>query len=120
TGNFMTDMVRFGPSKYDTAAVYENRAISQIDNAQGRWGNLKIYYPQTTVWSDHPITVLKADWVSDAQEKAAQVWIKFLHSKPAQQQALAFGFRPGDPSVPVKSSDPNNPFTKHAQFGVQI
>ncbi len=38
TGTFMTDMVRFGPSKYDIAVVYESSAISQLANAQGRWG----------------------------------------------------------------------------------
>ena len=60
TGTFMTDMVRFGPSKYDIAAVYEGIAISQIENAQGRWGNLRVYYPATTIWSDHPAAVLLA------------------------------------------------------------
>jgi len=44
-------------------------AISQIENAQGRWGNLKIYYPATTLWSDHPAAVLKAEWVSDEQRQ---------------------------------------------------
>jgi len=37
-----------------------------------------------------------------------------------QEQALAAGFRPGDPSVPVKSPDPNNPWTKNADNGVQV
>lgn len=49
TGTFMTDMVRFGPSKYDVAVAYESLAISELADAAGRWGKLKVYYPATTV-----------------------------------------------------------------------
>lgn len=120
SGKFMDDMVRFGPSKYDIAVVYENLAIAQLDNAKGRWGHLRVYYPATTVWSDHPTAILQADWVTPAQKAAAHVWLKHLHSRPMQEQALMAGFRPGDPSVPVKSPDPNNPWTKNADNGVQV
>jgi hypothetical protein len=120
TGQFMTDMIRFGPSKYDIAVVYENLAISQIENAQGRWGNLKIYYPSTTLWSDHPIAVVKADWVTPAQKAAAKVWIDYLKSRPMQELALSFGFRPADPTVPIKTADAKNPFTRLASQGVKL
>lgn len=120
SGKFMDDMVRFGPSKYDVAVVYENLAIAQLDNAKGRWGHLRVYYPATTVWSDHPTAILQADWVTPQQKAAAHVWLKHLHSKPMQEQALMAGFRPGDASVPVKSPDPNNPWTKNADNGVQV
>jgi ABC-type sulfate transport system substrate-binding protein len=120
TQEFMTDMIRFGPSKYDIAMVYENMALSQIENAQGRWGNLKILYPATTLWSDNPIAVLKGDWVTEPQKKAAKVWIDYLRSKPIQQLAVSFGFRPADPTVPVKTEDGKNPFVKLAPFGVKI
>lgn len=120
TGTFMTDMVRFGPSKYDLAVVYENLAVSQIENAQGRWGNLRVYYPQTTLWSDHPAAILQGEWVTDAQKQAARAWLAHLRTRAIQERALAFGFRPGDPAVPVKSADANNPWTKLAPYGVQI
>jgi ABC-type sulfate transport system substrate-binding protein len=120
TGTFMTDMIRFGPSKYDVAVVYENLAISQIENAQGRWGNLKIYYPATTLWSDHPIATLKADWVTEAQRKAARIYIDHLRSRPMQELALGFGFRPADPTVPIKTADAKNPFTRLAAQGVKV
>lgn len=120
TGVFMTEMVRFGPSKYDIAVVYENLAISQIANAQGRWGNLKVYYPATTLWSDHPVAVLQGDWVSEPQKKAARLWIKHLRSRPIQESALTYGFRPADPAVPIKTADAQNPFTRLAQYGLQI
>ncbi len=120
TGTFMTDMVRFGPSKYDVSVVYENLAISQIENAQGRWGNLRVYYPQTTLWSDHPAVILQGAWVTPAQKAAARTWLEHLRSRETQERALAFGFRPGDPSVPVKTADASNPYTRLAQYGVQV
>jgi ABC-type molybdate transport system substrate-binding protein len=119
TGTFMTDMIRFGPSRFDIAWVYENLAASQLENAQGRWGNLKVYYPQTTVWSDHPIALLMTDWVTDAQKKAARQYIAFLRSRTIQEQALGYGFRPADPAVPVKTQDPRNPFVRLAPYGLR-
>ncbi len=120
TGTFMTEMVRFGPSKYDVAVVYENLAVSEIEHAQGRWGNLRVYYPQTTLWSDHPAAIMQADWVSPAQRAAARTWLAHLRSRAVQERALAFGFRPGDPSVPVKTGDASNPYTRLAQYGIQV
>jgi ABC-type sulfate transport system substrate-binding protein len=120
TGTFMTDMIRFGPSRYDIAVVYENLAVAQIENAQGRWGNLQIQYPATTFWSDHPAALLKGPWVTPEQAKAARTYLAFLRSRPMQELALGFGFRPADPAVPLKGADPKNPFTRLAQYGLQL
>lgn len=120
TGTFMADMVRFGPSRYDIAVVYENLAISQLSNAQDRWGNLRVYYPALTLWSDHPAAVLQGDWVTPAQKQAALKWLAWLRSRPVQEQALAFGFRPADPSVPLKTQDASNPFNRLAAHGIQV
>jgi hypothetical protein len=120
TGTFMADMVRFGPARYDIAVVYENLAISQISNAQGRWGNLKVYYPALTLWSDHPAVVLQGDWVTPKQQEAALEWLRYLRSRRVQEHALAFGFRPSDPAVPLKTQDAANPFTRLAPHGIQV
>jgi len=120
TGTFMTDMVRFGPSKYDIAVVYENLAISQLENAQGRWGNLKIYYPDVTLWSDHPAAILQGAWVTEPQKQAARKWLAFLRSRPVQERALTYGFRPADPSVALKTTDANNPFNRLGPYGIQL
>ena len=120
SGTFMTDMVRFGPSKYDVAVVYENLAASQIENAQGRWGNLRVYYPQVTLWSDHPAAVLNTAWVSPEQRTAARQFLGYLRSKPAQERALRLGFRPASTNVALKTADPSNPFTRLASYGIQV
>lgn len=120
TGTFMTDMIRFGPSKYDIAVVYESLAVSQLDNAQGRWGSLHIYYPPVTIWSDHPVVLLDAPWVTADQKTAGARLIAFLRSTPVQATALRFGFRPADTSVPMKTTDGTNPFAKSAQYGLSL
>lgn len=120
TGTFMTEMIRFGPSKYDIALVYESLAISQLENAQGRWGSLHIYYPPTTIWSDHPVVVLNGAWITPAQHAAADKLVAFLRSTPVQATALRFGFRPADPSVPMKSTEEQNPFVKMSQYGLSL
>lgn len=120
TGTFMTDMIRFGPSKYDIAVVYESLAVAQLENAQGRWGSLRLYYPPTTLWSDHPIMLLDTDALTSVQRIAGQKLIDYLRSTTAQSTALRFGFRPADPSVPMKVSDGPNPFAKLAQYGLSL
>ena len=120
TGTFMVDMIRFGPSKYDIAVVYENLAIEQLENAQGRWGNLRVYYPEPTLWSDHPAGVIAAPWVTEKQNRAARQLLTFLRAKPQQELALAFGFRPADPSVAVKTTDPKNPWNRLAPYGISV
>ena len=120
TGVFMTDMVRFGPSKYDIAVVYESSAIAELSNAEGRWGKLSVYYPATTIWSDHPMGLLRAPWVTEAQRRAARQFLAFLRSRPIQQRALEFGFRPADTSVKIVTADGQNPFTRLAASGVTV
>ncbi|HEV7556012.1 MAG TPA: substrate-binding domain-containing protein [Kofleriaceae bacterium] len=119
TGTFMTDMIRFGPSKYDIAVVYESLAVSQLDNAQGRWGSLHIYYPPVTIWSDHPIVLLDTPKLTKDQRAAAMKLVDYLRSTKVQATALRFGFRPADPSVPMKTGEAN-PFEKMAQYGLTL
>ena len=79
-----------------------------------------IYYPPTTIWSDHPVVMLKGAWVTPAQKAAGDKLIAFLRSVPVQATALRFGFRPADPSVPMKTTDGNNPFLKMSQYGLSL
>ncbi len=119
TGTFMTDMIRFGPSKYDIAVVYESLAISQLPNAQGRWGSLRVYYPPVTIWSDHPIVLIDDPKQTKEQRDAATQLIAFLRSTPVQATALQFGFRPADPSVPMKTAAAS-PFENMAKYGLAL
>jgi ABC-type sulfate transport system substrate-binding protein len=119
TGNYMKEMVAYGPSMYDLIAVYEATAIEQAQNALGRYGELRVYYPPANIMSDHPFCVLQADWVTDEKAKAAQQFIDYLLSKPAQEKALLeYGFRPADRTTPLDQA--GSPFQRYAANGVQL
>jgi ABC-type Fe3+ transport system substrate-binding protein len=119
TGLLMTDMLRFGPSKYDMVIVYESLAIENFQVAQGRGGDIHVYYPPATVYSDHPYAVLDAPWVSPEQRQAAALFRDFLLGTDMQTLAMnQFGFRPANLNVPINLSDPNNPFSKYTPYGI--
>jgi ABC-type Fe3+ transport system substrate-binding protein len=118
TGNMMKEMVLKGPSSFDALFVYENVAIDYLKGAEGRWGSLRIAYPERNFWNENPYYVLDAPWSSPDQRKAASQFLDFLLSERVQKQALEHGFRPGNVAVPVKT--PESPFSRYAANGVQI
>lgn len=77
-----------------------------------------IYPTEGTLFSDNPLFILDADWVSDQQRKAAEQFQAFVQEPENQEKVLEFGFRPGNPEVKVASPiatangvDPNQPQT---------
>ena len=118
TGNMMKDMVLKGPSTYDTVFVYESVAIDYLKNAEGRWGELHVTYPRYNLWSDNPYYILNASWSDKRHRQAAQLFLNFLMSEPAQKVALTHGFRPGNPSVPIIAE--GSPFKAYQKFGLKV
>jgi Ca-activated chloride channel family protein len=70
-----------------------------------------IYPEEGTIFSDSPYVVLDAEWVSDEEAAAAQVFAEYVQRPENQRRVLEFGFRPGNPAVAV-----GEPIT--AEFGV--
>ncbi len=119
TGTYMREIVAYGPSKYDIVAVYEATAIEQAENAEGRYGELRVYYPPATVMSDHPFCILNGDWVTPEKREAARLFVEYLSSTPAQELALMdYGFRPVDTSIPLDQSA--SPFQTYRSHGIRI
>ena len=118
TGNMMREMVLKGPSSYDALIVYENVAIDYLKNAEGRWGQLRVVYPEYNAWNDNPYYIIDAPWSSKDQRKAAETFLQFLLSEPIQKESLAHGFRPANPSVPIKF--PESPFVKYTDYGIRV
>lgn len=117
TGPLMEKMVVYGPSTFDMVTVYEATAIEQAENAVGRYGELRIYYPPAILWSDHPFCVIEADWVTYQQREAAALFIDFLTGREAQTSALMkHGFRPVDGSIQLEQ--PGSPFDRYAANGL--
>src|SRR5688572_33441426 len=59
-------------------------------------------YPEGgSMWSDNPVTVLGAPWVTPVQREAGEAFAAFLQTGAAQSILPKFGFRPLDDSVPL-------------------
>lgn len=112
------DLINYGAAQYDAIAIYESLAATQIKNAAGRGGNLKIFYPSVNVYSDHPFGILQQGSTAE-QKDAALLFEQYLLSEDVQKQALAYGFRPANPDVAVVNNDPENPFNKYKDAGLQ-
>ena len=76
---------------------------------------VSIYPTEGTLYSDNPLYVVSG---TQAQKDAADKFIKFLQEPTNQKKVLAFGFRPGNPEVPVGNPivakngvDPDQPAT---------
>jgi ABC-type glycerol-3-phosphate transport system substrate-binding protein len=118
TGNMMREMVLKGPSSYDGLIVYESVAIDYLKNAEGRWGQLRVSYPEYNAWNDNPYYVVDAPWSTKDQRKAAETFLTFLLSEPIQKESLNHGFRPANPNVAVKF--PDSPFVRYADYGIHV
>ncbi len=118
TGDLMKEMVLEGPSRYDALLVYESVAIDYLGSAEGRWEPLQVIYPPCNLWSENPYYVLDTPWTTPAHQKAAEAFLRFLMSETAQAKALEHGFRPGNPAVPIKTTD--SPFVRYADNGLSI
>lgn len=70
-----------------------------------------VYPSGGSMWSDNPVTVLGADWVTPEQAEAGAAFAAFLQTEAAQRILPEYGFRPLDDSVPL-----GDLFT--AEFGV--
>ncbi len=118
TGNLMQEMILKGPSSYDALFVYENVAIESLANAEGRWGKLRIVYPECNFWNENPYYIINASWSTPNQRKASDAFLNFLLSEPVQRESLKHGFRPASPIVPVKSLE--SPFIQYAGNGIRV
>lgn len=60
-----------------------------------------VYPTEGTLFSDNPAFVLDAPWVDEIDRQAAQQFADFIVNPDNQAQVLEFGFRPGNPAVPL-------------------
>ncbi|MCC6623223.1 MAG: VWA domain-containing protein [Deltaproteobacteria bacterium] len=117
TGFFADKMIERGPAYLSAAVLYENLVIESYAK-NPPFPLVAIYPVEGTFWSDHPYSVLDADWVGAEEREAAELFLAFLKARPAQERALALGFRPGDPAIattaPIDAAhgvDPKQPST---------
>ena len=117
TGFFADKMLEHGPGYLSAAVLYENLVIESYAKS-GAVPLVALYPKEGTFWSDHPFSILDAEWISPEQRGAAEALLAFLRARPAQERALALGFRPSDPSIALAAPldaahgvDPKKPQT---------
>lgn len=102
TGFFADKMLERGPSYLSAAVLYENLVVESYAGAARTTPPVVAIYPKEgTFWSDHPWSILDAEWVGAEERKAAEKLGAFLKAKPQQARAMALGFRPGDASLAI-------------------
>jgi hypothetical protein len=102
TGLLADDVIAKGPASYDFVLVYEALAIEHYKNAVGRHGQpLRIVYPTFNMYTDHPLCVIDHPAITQRQREAAHKFQEFLLTPEIQKLALTYGWRPGDPTIPI-------------------
>jgi Ca-activated chloride channel family protein len=105
---------RGNPLQYVSAAAVEEKSVIDYNtgNPDGildpgeearapREPLVAIYPKEGTLYSNHPLFVLDADWVSGEEREAADLFVEFAGTAENQEKVLRYGFRPGNPDVPV-------------------
>lgn len=120
TGTLTTDFV-IRPGVYDIITTYESLALQVFRQAEGRFLEVRVYYPEATLLSDHPFTILTAPWVDSAERAAALRLRDFLLSPAEQTIAMReFGFRPVIPQVTINLDDQDSLFGRYRDLGLQL
>lgn len=60
-----------------------------------------IYPSEGTMYSDNPLMILDAEWVSEEQQEAASLFVDFLGRAENQEAVVDHGFRPASPDIAV-------------------
>ncbi|MEM2123556.1 MAG: substrate-binding domain-containing protein, partial [Candidatus Bathyarchaeia archaeon] len=112
TGFFGSWAAENGPAAINVFTVYENVVIDNALKAERKWGDrlVAVYPEEGVLLSDHPYVLLDAEWVTPWQRFAAAQYLLYLLTPGAQEKAQQHGFRPANPSVPLKAEifNPSN------------
>jgi ABC-type sulfate transport system substrate-binding protein len=85
TNAFLEDL-----SRYDVITGYESAALA----AAPKNSEVAVIYPSPTSVSEHAVTLLNGDWVSQQQREGAMAFMQFLGGREALQGGLKYYFRP--------------------------
>ncbi|MHA1622404.1 MAG: substrate-binding domain-containing protein [Candidatus Heimdallarchaeaceae archaeon] len=103
TGFLAKQAVQLGPSAINVIILYENLIIETARDGEAfaKWGdNIVAVYPEEgTLWSDHPLVILNASWITPDETFAASEFETYLLSKAIQKVSIPFGFRPGNETI---------------------
>src|SRR5215207_5034636 len=111
---FIADQMRRNGPGYASAVAMEEVTLLDFNRNRGSQPRLvALYPPEGTFYSDNPLIVLDAPWVSPAQRAAAERFQAFLADRIDPETAARSGFRPADldaePVPPVSKENGADP-----------
>jgi Ca-activated chloride channel family protein len=114
---FIADQMRRAGPGYASAVAMEETTLVDFNLHRGSQPKLVAVYPKEgTFYSDSPMIVLDAPWVSAAEREGATRFARYLTSRIDPGLAARYGFRPADvhqrpapPIVPANGVDPSQP-----------
>ncbi len=95
-------MAQQGPSYLHAAAVPEADVVRfNIERGDELTFPLAFIFPAGgTIWADHPYCILdNADWVTEEQAEAAQIFLDYLLAREQQEMAIENYLRPLDTAI---------------------
>jgi hypothetical protein len=111
------DLALFGYTTGDAGLLLESDLLVNMQGLQTRWAEpMRIVYPEYVTWFDFPFTVWMGPETTALEKNAALEFQEYLLSEEVQQQALAYGLRPANPTVPVTGA--GSLFDQWAEQGV--
>jgi Ca-activated chloride channel family protein len=98
-------MVTRGPEYLHAVTTSEAETLktNAEQGANMRFPLVFIFPSDGTFWGEHPYCVLDADWVTDAQQEAAAVFLDYLLAPVQQEAAIVYRLRPLDESIPLEA-----------------
>ena len=97
-------MAQQGPSYLHAAAVPEADTVRfNIERGNELTFPLAFIFPAGgTIWADHPYCILdNAEWVTEEQAEAAQIFLDYLLAREQQEMAIDNYLRPLDTNIPL-------------------
>ena len=98
TGFFGDKLVANGPGYLSAAVLYESVVIESYSKNPVQ-PLVAVYPKEGTFWSDHPVGIVQRPWVTPERQEGAKLYIDYLLSRPVQEKAVSYGFRPSLPEI---------------------
>jgi len=96
---FSQQLARYG-EQYASAVAMEEATLIDFNEHPHKGPKLVALYPSDgTFFSDDPVVVLDAPWVTPDLRRAGSAFSRWIRAKATPRFVARFGFRPGDPSV---------------------
>ena len=100
----MKKFVNNGPAYLSALTLYENTVIeANLKYPDKAFPVVAIYPKEGTFWIGHPFAIPDADWVSDEERKAAEIFRDFLLAEPQQKRLMKYGYRPAASGIALAS-----------------